>query len=108
MPATIDENNSVTGYCDQYFTCRKAQEKDAEVYQRNGFLVSTITGVVALVVGFSIALASVSTGLTIGGILTIFIGTVSYWSFLSKYIQLAILALTLVLLIWLGYRKLQQ
>ena len=48
MPATIDENNSVTGYCDQYFTCRKAQEKDAEVYQRNGFLVSTITGVVAL------------------------------------------------------------
>ena|SRR3989338_6422582 len=102
------EENYVTGTCDYDYTCRTNLEQAQQEYQRNGFLVSIITGGIALLLGLFLTLPSVATGLSLGGLLTIFIGTVSYWGYLSKYIRVLILGILLLALIWTGYKKLQE
>ena len=43
----------------------------------------------------------------LGGIITLFFGTVRYWARLFDYARFIILGLVLALLIWLGYKKLK-
>ncbi len=102
------EGSEITGWCDYDYTCAKEFENSNEAFKRNGFITSIITGGIALIAGLIITLQSVSTGLSIGGILTLFIGTTSYWGYLSKYTKVGILGALLIILIWLGYKKLKE
>ena len=53
-------------------------------------------------------MASVSSGIMSGGILTIIYGTIRYWSDLPDYGRFIILGLTLIILIWLGYKRISK
>jgi len=93
------------GYCDRDFYCRGEFDDVREIYNRNVFIVATGIGIIILIVGFALKMASVSSGLMGGGILAIIYGTIRYWSDLPDFGRFIILGITLIILIWLGYRR---
>ena len=97
-----------TGYCDRDFTCRKAYEDVRSVYNRNVFLLLTILGVASIVGGVFIAATSVSLGLSLGGVLSLVIGSMRYWSNMDDILRVVVLGVALVALIWLGMKKLKD
>ena len=110
IPARLDEygNPILTGSCDINFTCNKKLEADRDIYQRNVFVARVILGMLALIVGFAVAqYEAVSLGLSLGGVLSLFIATVAYWSKLGQYFQVIVLAIALAALIWLGVKKMK-
>ena len=96
------------GYCDRDFYCRGEFDDVREIYNRNVFIVATGIGIITLIVGFALGMASVSSGLMGGGILAIIYGTIRYWSDLPDYGRFIILGITLVILIWLGYKRIRK
>lgn len=98
----------VKGYCDVEYTCGKNFQVAHDEYQRNVFVVRVILGVLSLAVGFSLAAAeAVSLGLSLGGVLSLVIAMIGYWSKLGQYLQVVVLALALAALIWLGVKRLK-
>ena len=96
------------GYCDLYYYCNQEFSKVNEKYNRNVFIIATGIGIIALIVGVALKLASVSAGLMGGGILAIIYGTIRYWSDLPDYGRFIILGITLAILIWLGYKRISK
>jgi len=96
------------GYCDLYYYCSQEFNKVNEKYNRNVFIIATGIGIIALIVGIALNLVSVSAGLMGGGILAIIYGTVRYWSDLPDYGRFIILGITLAILIWLGYKRINK
>ncbi len=101
------KSKPVTGYCDYDFTCRKEFEKANNSQQDRAFLITVIAGLIFLVLGITLNVESVSLGLLLGGILNLFVGTVSYWGRFQNAIKFIILGVILVILIWIGYKKLK-
>jgi len=87
--------------------CEDGNRALRSVYNRNVFLVLVIAGVASLLVGFTLGVSSVASGLLFGGILNLFIGVVRFWSDMDEYLRFIILGITLVILIWVGYKKLK-
>lgn len=98
------------GYCDPNFTCQKKYDEARKAYDRNAFIILIILG--AISVGLSFALTNsavvVSSGLSLGGLLSFVIASMRYWSILNDYWRVIILALALAFLIWLGVKKFQD
>ena len=97
------------GYCDLYTTCSDQFQSVESVYNRNVFIVLVVIGTVALIAGlFLQQVSAVANGFMFGGIISIFIGTVRYWSNMDEYLRFAILGVVLIILIWLGVSKLRD
>ena len=96
-------------YCDTTANCRKAYDENRSFYNRNVFIMLISLGAVSFIAGFFfVAVPAVSSGLLFGGLLSLFIGNVRYWSDMSEYLRLIVLAVVLATLIWLGYQKLKD
>lgn len=96
-------------WCDLYGDCQAAYSAENSVYSRNVFILLVIVGTIALVLGIFLRnVNAVANGLTFGGILSLFIGTVRYWSDMDEYIRFIILGIVLALLIILGVVKLRD
>lgn len=108
-PKPVESNVTMTGWCDQYYTCEKEYDQVSEVYNRNVFIISIIAAGVAFILGgIVLSLESVSAGFMLGGILIAIYGTLRYWGAMSKYLRFIILGIVLALLIWIGYKKLKK
>lgn len=107
LPARA-EPIKTAGWCDQDFTCRGEYDEVREVYERNVFFINLIIGISVLITGFILALPSVSSGLMGAGVILIFYGTTRYWGSLSDIWRTFVLGISLVILIWLGYKKLND
>lgn len=105
---TVGPEFKAGSYCDLNFTCQKQFESASQIYNRNVFVALVILGLVALIAGFWLsAYSAVSTGLSLGGILSFIVGTIRYWSDMNDYLRVIILAIILAVLIWLGIKKLK-
>ena len=96
------------GYCEVDYTCRKEYRDVSEIYNRNVFIIAIAIGIIALIAGIVLKITSVSSGLMGGGILLIIYGIIRYWSGLENYGRFTVMGIALVILIWLGYKKLKQ
>ena len=92
-------------YCE---TCYNEFDDVREIYNRNVFIVATIIGIIALVVGIILKITSVSSGLMGGGILLIIYGIIRYWSGLENYGRFTVMGIALIVLIWSGYKKIKR
>jgi len=100
-PATTEVNS----YCDVSFTCQKNFQTAMDVYQRNVFVVLVVLGMLSIVVSFALAsIAVVSLGLSLGGVLSLVIASMRYWSAMNDYIRVIILGAALAVLVWLGIK----
>jgi hypothetical protein len=97
------------GWCDLNFTCNKDFKNAEALYNRNGFIILIVLGVVSLIIGFVTVVApAVSIGFSLGGVLSFIVGSIRYWSDMDDYLRVIILALALAILIWLGVKKLRE
>ncbi len=96
------------GHCDAYYTCNLKLQQATNLYRRNVFLTQIMIGGLLMVAGIALALPAVSGGIMSGAVITLFVGLVGYWDILDKWVRISILGLILVVLIWLGYKKLQK
>lgn len=98
-----------TGWCDAMYTCRKEYREVDDLYSRNVFIVFMVAGLISMGAGWLVSTSTaVSSGLVFGGVLAFIIGTIRYWSGMHDYLRFVILGLTLAILIWIGYAKLNK
>lgn len=95
------------GFCDMYAKCQKTFEDVNKGYTRNIFIAATILGLIAIILGgLILKVESVSSGMMGGGVLSMIYGIIRFWTNASNYLRVIILGLALVVLIWMGYKKL--
>lgn len=98
------------GYCDMYTKCSQAYNDAMQPYNRNAFIVLTALGVATLLVGLlapTLPMA-VANGLLYGGVLSILIGTMRYWSLMDDYLRFIVSGVALLLLVLVGVKRLKD
>lgn len=109
IPLLKEAEDGPTGYCDTTLECRETYNQARDFYQRNVFVALVIAGALSMMLGFMITSAeAVSSGLLFGGIISILVGTMRYWSAMNDYLRFVILGIILAVLIWTGYKKLRD
>ena len=88
--------------------CQERYEESRDSYNLIVFIIAVLAGLLAVSAGILLQLPSVSSGLMIGGVALTIYGTSRYWSKLSNWFRVIVLALVLAVLIWLGYKKLKN
>lgn len=108
-PVSPEDPQVQKGWCDPTVQCREAYESSHNVYNRNVFVILILAGLISLALGFLIISASsVAHGFLGGGLISLIIGTVRYWSGMDDYLRFVTLGLALTALIWLGYKKIRS
>jgi hypothetical protein len=77
-------------------------------FQRRLFAVAVPLGLVAVIIGTFLRLPAIGTGLMFGGIVTVCDGYFNYWDHLSASFKFISLLAAFILLIFVGYRKLER
>jgi hypothetical protein len=95
------------GYCDPDFTCRQGYEAARVKFEDRAFIITIVAGFLGIVMGIILSMQSISFGFLLGGIINLFIGTVSYWGRFQNIIKFVILGAVLLLLLWIGWKKLR-
>ena len=108
-PTQLSVSESVTGWCNATYTCQKGYDGAHKVYNRNIFIALVALGVLAIVLGFVFAsVSAVSLGFSLGGVLSLIIGSIRYWSDMNDIVRVLILAAALAVLVWLGVKKMKE
>lgn len=105
----------------QYKSCLELRDNCKEEFQkqtpryihsRNSFYILIVIGIIAIITGiFLTGLEGISAGLMGGGVLVVLwslVYTWEYWFTLNKYVKLIALAIVLAILIYFGYKKLEN
>lgn len=95
----------ITSYCNPDFTKQQEFSDAQKVYHRTIFIILVVLGVLSLVAGAFIANEIVTLGLSWGGVLSLVIASMRYWSSADNLIRVLILGFALVVLIWLAIKK---
>ena len=107
VPRTTD--GKIDGFCDVTHECNKEYRAVREVYDRNVFIILTVLGIISLIAGMTvISVDAVANGFLFGGILSIIIGAIRYWSAMDDYLRFIISGVALALLVWVGYKKMKK
>ena len=93
------------GYCDPDYTNRQNYETAHKVYNRNVFIILMILGVVSLMVGIFAGSEVLAVAFSWGGVLSLIIASMRYWSDADNLIKVILLAVALGALVWLALRK---
>lgn len=106
-PVEVKEKDQTKGYCDPDYTARNQYEIDRKEYNRNVFMILVALG--ALVMGIGIALKEalevVAIAFSWGGVLSLLIASMRYWSVADNLVKVLILAAALGALIWVAVKK---
>ena len=109
------ENSSEykTCFSDQENCLQESMKTDPQyIYSRNSFYILALIGLAAIIAGmFLIYLEGIGSGLIGGGIILILWNIGYSWQYVSnlnKYVKLILLGLILVILIYLGYKKIEN
>jgi hypothetical protein len=93
------------GYCDPEYTNRNNYEAARKSYERNVFITLVVLGVITLAVSFYVGVLLLATAFSWGGVLSIVIASVRYWSLADNLLKVIILFLALGSLIYLAVKK---
>ncbi len=86
--------------------CNDAYQTASDLYKRNVFIVWVVAGSISIVVGFFVGQSeAVSLGLSFGGLVSLIVGAIGYWSAMNDYLRFIILGIALAVLIWIGIKR---
>ncbi len=89
--------------------CNEKYQTARDFYRRNVFIILLVAGIASIIGGFAIVQAeAVSLGLSFGGLLSLVVGTVGYWSAMDDYLRFIILGIALAVLIRMGIKKAKE
>lgn len=104
-----ETNRTSDGSCDLFTRCSEEYDQARDDHGRVAFIILGLIGLTCVLIsGFALKLETVGSGVMAGGILTIIYGTIRYWGSLEDYSRLAVLAIVLATLIWLGYKLVKK
>lgn len=86
--------------------CQRDFDSARKVHDRNVFFITAPLGIIAIIFGIYFGIDFIGSGFMFGGIATLFYGTVRYFGEADKYIRVLIILLELLILVWIGYKKL--
>ena len=98
------------GYCDLFTKCNEEWTAANEPYNRNAFITLTGLGVATLMLGLLVGSLpmAVANGLLYGGVISILIGTIRYWTLMDDYLRFIVSGVALLLLVLVGVKKLKD
>ncbi len=117
------ENNGGIQYtydeygCPEKWKCETCQYDYNEARTYHNFIVfiiSSIFGLIAIILGLYIPISKnpvnhwVSTGFMLGGLITLFIGTIRYFADMGRYIRPAVILIELIIVIYIAYKKIKK
>ena len=102
MFSTNDSCCQVFESCDY---CSKNFNDAQRVYNRNLFFILAPAGLVVIIIGIFWAVEYLGAGFMFGGIITLFYATFRYFSDMSKMLRAIVILIELLIIIWLGYKK---
>ncbi len=105
--ALIPDNSQPksAGYCDPDYTARISYEAVHKVYDRNVFIVLVVLGILSLIGGALVVHEILSLAFSWGGVLSLLIASMRYWSDAESLVKVLILAAALGALIWVALKK---
>lgn len=98
-------------YCDY---CNVNLEKDQEKFRLVVFIVSSLMALIAIAVGLILPTEKnpinewIGTGFLLGGLITLFIGTIRYYNDMTRILRPIVLLIELIIVIFLAYKKLKK
>lgn len=106
----VDNPVKIAGYCNATYSCNQKYTDAEGVYNRNVFIVLVILGILSLIFGTYMATFSsvVSLGFSLGGVISLLIGAIRYWSNMQDILRVVVLACALAALVWIGIRKIKD
>ncbi len=93
------------GSCDPNYTKQIQFNEAQKAYSRNVFIVLVVLGVISIVIGALLANAILSLAFAWGGVLSLIIASVRYWSDANNIVKVLVLAAALAALIWVAVKK---
>lgn len=94
------------GYCDLQYTCRTEFEADRKVYERNVFVTLVVLGIALVAGSFAVAFNWIlSASASMGGVLSIIIASMRYWSEADSWLKVIILFVALISLVYFAIKK---
>jgi hypothetical protein len=105
VPAPQKGLTTPQGYCDQNYTNQKNYEDALKVYNRNVFITLVILGIASIIVGSFVAISIIPAAFSWGGVLSLVIASMRYWTSADKLFKVIILACALGVLIWISVKK---
>lgn len=102
-PPVIKEERQ--GYCNESFTCSKNFDDARKMHERNFFVALVALGTATLIAGLLLRMFEVvAASFSAGGVLTLIIASVRYWSEMDEYLRVIVLGIALAALIFVGVR----
>lgn len=106
---TMPAGQEVKGYCNPNYTCQKNLETMNKSYQRNVFITLVLLGIASIIVGIFVQITdAVSVAFSLGGVLSLVIASIRYWSEAGNLLKVILLAVALGALIWVGIKKFRE
>lgn len=109
---TYDENACPTKWsCN---TCQFEYDEARKYHNFIVFIISSIFGLLAIAIGLYLPITKnpvnhwVSTGFMLGGLITLFIGTIRYFADMGRYIRPAVILIELIIVIYISYKKIKK
>lgn len=99
----------VSGYCDEQFSCRKEYKQAEDRYGRDLFIVFVAVGA-ALLLGspFLTGSKTVSSGLSLGGVIALIFGSLRYWSAMDDRLRVIVSGVALVALLVIAWKRFKE
>lgn len=88
--------------------CGKEFEEANKEYNRNVFFIVAPVGLVMIILGVFYSVGFIGSGFMFGGILSVAYGTIRYFSDMSKIMRVIVIFIELVIVVWLGLKKLRK
>ena len=101
----VKGKTEVQGYCNENYTKQLNYDAARKVYEKKVFITLIILGVLSLISGGFIAISILSIAFAWGGVLSLIIASIRYWSQADNLAKVVILAIALGILIWLAIKK---
>ncbi|MEA2036072.1 MAG: hypothetical protein U9O94_01080 [Nanoarchaeota archaeon] len=93
----------------KYDECSEQYREVEEKHERHSFMILVVLGLISILVGgVFLKREAVGSGIMGGGVLTIIYASMRYWDSIQDYGRLLILGIAIVVLVWVGYKKLKD
>lgn len=106
IPSPIEKGKTqIDGYCNENYTNQLNYDAARKVYEKKVFITLISLGVISLIAGGFISISILSIAFAWGGVLSLIIASMRYWSQADNLAKVVILAIALGILIWLAVKK---
>lgn len=110
---TPEERAAIAEYNAKQKACSDAFQVAQEKHNFAIFLVSAITGLIAVVIGLYVSVSSpvgmsIASGFILGGLFTIFAGTIGGWGSIQLQVRPFVMLVELAVVIFVAYKQLNK